>query len=195
MAIFSCKNETKEVDEADVVTTTDDAVLTIDEENETEHQKTLLVQMEPKSGSNLSGTVEFTEEGGGVTMKARINGLATGTHAMHIHETGDCSAADASSAGGHWNPTFEQHGEWGDDEGFHRGDIGNFETNADGVAEFTFSTDQWCIGCDDQKKNIVGKSIIVHDGVDDYESQPSGNSGTRVGCGVIRMEQNQTATK
>ena len=153
--------------------------------NDTNQNRELTLQMEPRSGSNVSGTVTFTEENGEVTMTAEISGLSEGQHAIHLHENADCSADDGSSAGGHWNPTFEDHGEWGDSNGYHRGDIGNFDVNSNGTGSVTFTTDQWCIGCDDNTKNIIGKSVIVHDGVDDYTSQPSGNAGTRVGCAEI----------
>src|SRR5690606_17645022 len=115
----------------------------------------LSLQMEPRSGSNVSGTVTFTEENGEVTMTAEISGLSEGQHAIHLHENADCSADDGSSAGGHWNPTFEDHGQWGDSNGYHRGDIGNFDVNSEGTGSITFTTDQWCIGCDDNTRNII----------------------------------------
>lgn len=146
----------------------------------------LNLTMEPRSGSNVSGTVFFKEENGEVTMTAYLSGLSEGKHAIHIHENADCSADDATSAGGHWNPTFEDHGEWGDPDGYHKGDIGNFDVNSEGEGNVVFTTDQWCIGCEDETKNIIGKSVIVHDGVDDYTSQPSGDAGTRIGCAEIR---------
>lgn len=151
-----------------------------------EEDRELTLTMEPRSGSNVSGTVTFKQENGEVTMTAEISGLSEGMHGIHLHENADCSAEDGSSAGGHWNPTFEDHGEWGDSNGYHKGDIGNFDVNSSGEGSITFTTDEWCIGCDDEKKNIIGKSVIVHDGADDYTSQPSGNSGTRVGCAEIR---------
>lgn len=145
------------------------------------------IDMEPRSGSNVSGTVTFVEDNGEVTMTAQLTGLEEGTHAIHLHENADCSAEDATSAGGHWNPTFEDHGEWGDPDGYHRGDIGNFEADAAGNATVTFSTDQWCIGCEDENENILNKAVIVHAGADDYTSQPSGDAGSRIGCAEIRM--------
>ncbi|SHF53268.1 superoxide dismutase, Cu-Zn family [Salegentibacter echinorum] len=149
--------------------------------------KEITVDLESKSGSDLSGTVTFTEEDGEVKMDAEINGLAEGKHAIHIHQKADCSSADGKSAGGHWNPTQEKHGKWGDAEGYHKGDIGNFEVDANGKGTVSMTTDEWCIDCEDDNKNIVGKAIIIHDGVDDFTSQPSGAAGTRVGCGVIEM--------
>ena len=154
---------------------------------EREEERKITVTIEPRSGSNLSGNAVFTEENGQVTMTAIVDGLSEGLHAIHLHESADCSAQDGSSAGGHWNPTAEKHGKWGDAAGYHRGDIGNFKVDANGNGTITMTTDQWCIGCDDQNKNIVGKSLLIHDGVDDFTSQPAGNAGTRVGCGTIRM--------
>jgi len=120
-------------------------------------------------------------------MKATFSGLTPGLHAIHLHELADCSSADGKSTGGHWNPTFEPHGAWGSETGYHKGDIGNFEADERGDAIITFETDQWCIGCDDETKNIIGKAVIVHQGQDDLVSQPSGAAGARVSCaGVIQ---------
>ncbi|MFC7357636.1 superoxide dismutase family protein [Jejudonia soesokkakensis] len=143
------------------------------------------IELEGKSGSSSSARIKFLQEDGLVKMEARLNGLEPGTHAIHIHEKADCSADDATSSGGHWNPTFEPHGKWGDEEGYHRGDIGNFEVGEDGTGSISMQTDEWCLGCDDEKKNIIGKAIIVHQGADDFTSQPSGDAGARVSCGGI----------
>ena len=158
------------------------------EENENIERKSikkLQFQLNPKSGSETSGKVTFTEQNGQVLMQASLMGLSEGTHAIHIHEKADCSSDDGKSTGGHWNPTFENHGAWGATTGYHRGDIGNFQANADGNGEITFSTDQWCLGCDDATKNVVGKAVIVHQGEDDLTSQPSGAAGARISCAGI----------
>ncbi len=141
--------------------------------------------LESKSESTAIGNVSFTERDGTVSMEAKLSGLTEGVHAIHIHEKADCSSADGKSSGGHWNPTFQNHGAWGDAAGYHKGDIGNFTADASGNASVTFSTDQWCIGCDDPNKDIMGKAIIVHQGEDDLKSQPSGAAGARVSCGGI----------
>ncbi|HEU0137965.1 MAG TPA: superoxide dismutase family protein [Flavobacterium sp.] len=146
--------------------------------------KTITLDLTPKSGSKVSGTAEFAEKGGEVTLTMNMTGLEPGIHATHIHEKSDCSAPDASSAGGHWNPTFKNHGKWGS-ANYHRGDIGNFPVNADGVGTVVFSTSEWCIGCGDKSKDIVGKSIIVHTGSDDYVTQPTGDAGGRIACTAI----------
>ena len=151
-------------------------------------EKQLQISLNTKSGSGTSGMVTLTEKEGKVSLEAHINGLSEGTHAIHIHEKADCSAENGSSAGGHWNPTFENHGAWGAASGFHRGDIGNFQANAEGHGMVNFSTDLWCIGCEDPNKNIVGKAIIVHQGEDDLTSQPSGAAGARVSCAGIITE-------
>ena len=148
---------------------------------------TIIVEAEPKSESNVSGTITFSEVDEAVVMKATFSGLTPGLHAIHLHELADCSSADGKSTGGHWNPTFEPHGAWGSETGYHKGDIGNFEADQKGEAVITFETDQWCIGCDDETKNIIGKAVIVHQGQDDLVSQPSGAAGARVSCaGVIQ---------
>ena len=148
---------------------------------------TILVEAEPKSDSNVSGMITFSEMDEVVVMKATFSGLTPGLHAIHLHELADCSSADGKSTGGHWNPTFEPHGAWGSETGYHKGDIGNFEADQKGDAIITFETDQWCIGCDDETKNIIGKAVIVHQGQDDLVSQPSGAAGARVSCaGVIQ---------
>lgn len=178
--MFSCKDEKKEAKDTED-TKTEEKI----EKKEESATKTLEMALEPKSDSNVSGKVVFTETEGLVTMVATLSSLSEGEHAIHIHEKADCSSPDGKSTGGHWNPTLKPHGKWGAKEGYHRGDIGNFKADADGNGNITFSTNEWCIGCDDEKKNIVGKAIIVHQGVDDFTSQPSGAAGSRVSCGGI----------
>ncbi|WP_339705954.1 superoxide dismutase family protein [uncultured Kriegella sp.] len=179
---YNCKDQKKETKE-----TTGEMEQTMSEMNEEVSAESLQFSMEPKSGSTVKGVVNFTEENGSVKMIAELSGLSEGEHAIHIHEKADCSSDDGKSTGGHWNPTNEPHGKWGDSKGYHRGDIGNFPADAEGNATVEFETNQWCIDCDDATKNIVGKAVIVHDGVDDYTSQPSGDAGTRVSCtGIIQ---------
>ncbi len=146
--------------------------------------KKVKITMESKSGSAVKGEAQFVEQNGAVTLVAKLTGLKPGVHAIHIHEKADCSAADASSAGGHWNPTFKKHGKWGETE-CHKGDIGNFTANVNGEATVLFKTDEWCIGCGDATKDILGKGLIVHDKPDDFTTQPTGNAGARVACSAI----------
>jgi len=150
----------------------------------TDNSKTLNLNFESKSGSNVTGTAVFTEKNGEVTFTAKLTGLKPGVHAIHIHEKSDCSAADATSTGGHWNPTFKKHGKWGDAE-YHKGDIGNFTADAQGNGTITMTTNEWCIGCGDANKDILGKGLIVHDKPDDFVTQPTGNAGARVACTAL----------
>ena len=182
LAVFSCKEVKKEASEAkeEVEELMDDAKNEMDED-----ETTIKFMLDPKSDSNVKGEVTFTQDDDEVEMVAMLSGLSEGEHAIHIHQTADCTAVDGSSAGGHWNPTNEPHGKWGASEGYHKGDIGNFTADADGNAKIEFETDEWCIGCDDENKNILGKGVIVHQGVDDYTSQPSGDAGARVSCAGI----------
>lgn len=142
--------------------------------------------LEPRSGSKVTGTATFTEHEGKVMMKVVVSGLTPGDHAIHLHEVGDCSAPDAMSAGGHWNPTSEKHGKWGHAP-FHHGDIGNLYANRKGKAELTFETELWSIGTG-KPADIVGHSVVIHAKVDDYATQPTGNAGERVACGVIQKQ-------
>ncbi|WP_411031914.1 superoxide dismutase family protein [Spongiimicrobium sp. 3-5] len=176
---YNCKEVKKEVKE--------EMETAVDEIKEELQVKTISFTMEPKSDSNVTGEVTFTQEDSQVSMIAKLTGLSEGEHAIHIHEKADCSSADGKSTGGHWNPTFQPHAKWGAEEGYHKGDIGNLTADAEGNATVAFSTDQWCIGCDDDTKNIIGKAVIVHQGVDDFTSQPSGAAGARVSCtGIIQ---------
>lgn len=138
-----------------------------------------------KSGTQTQGTAKFVQTGKNVEMDLNVYKLTPGIHAVHIHEKGDCSSTDGSSAGGHWNPTNHDHGKFGS-ETFHMGDIGNLNADKDGTARLVFKTDKWCIGCKDETKNIVGKSLIIHAGRDDFKTQPTGNAGGRVGCIEIK---------
>lgn len=152
--------------------------------SKSDDSKKLNIAFESKSNSTVTGTATFVEKNGKVTFVAKIAGLTPGAHAIHIHEKSDCSAADGSSAGGHWNPTFKKHGKWGVGE-YHKGDIGNFTADEKGNGTITLTTDEWCIGCGDQTKDILEKGLIVHQGTDDFTSQPAGNAGARVACSAI----------
>ena len=145
----------------------------------------LEIGLNPKSGSNAAGFALLSEKNSLVKLSVTIRGLDEGTHAIHLHEKADCSSDDGKSTGGHWNPTFESHGAWGSKKGYHKGDIGNFEVAADGIGRIHFETNEWCIGCEDETKNILGKAIIVHQGTDDFVSQPSGAAGARISCAGI----------
>ena len=145
--------------------------------------KTLTIN--PKSGTNTQGTAKFTQKNKMVEMDINVYKLTPGIHAIHIHEFGDCSSKDATSAGGHWNPSGEKHGKW-DKGSFHMGDIGNLVADKSGTARLVFKTDKWCMNCADETKNIMGKSIVIHAAKDDFKTQPTGDAGGRVGCVEIK---------
>ena len=179
LALISCKNNQKEATDAEAVTTEEKVV------EEVVDVIQISLRLNPIGDSEAYGKVSITETNGQVTLEANLVGLSPGMHAIHLHEKADCSSDDGSPAGGHWNPTFEPHGAWGAETGFHRGDIGNFEVDEKGNGYAEITTDLWCIGCEDETKDILGKAIIVHQGEDDLTSQPSGAAGARVSCGGV----------
>jgi Cu-Zn family superoxide dismutase len=181
----SCKEDKKETETNATEVGVEKATKGNEKPSSNADNKKLKVTLEAKSGSNVTGSAVFTQENGVVTMIAVLGGLTEGTHAMHLHEKADCSSSDGKSSGGHWNPTAQPHGQWGSPDGFHKGDIGNIVADAKGNVTKTFSTDEWCIGCGDAEKDIIGKAIIIHEGTDDYKTQPTGNAGGRVSCGGI----------
>ena len=145
--------------------------------------KKAVAVLQSKSDSKVTGKAVFHEANGKVTLDVMLEGAEPGQHAVHLHEKGDCSAPDGASAGGHWNPTNENHGKWGTAP-FHRGDIGVVEVGADGKGKLTLSTDLWTIG-GAPETDVIGKAVIVHAKTDDFTTQPTGNAGGRVACGVV----------
>jgi Cu-Zn family superoxide dismutase len=140
-----------------------------------------------KSDTTVTGTARFTQADGKVKfdLSLTIPSMANDTVAVHIHEHGDCGDAGKNTHG-HWNPTGKQHGKWGTGD-FHSGDIGNVILDASGKGTASLETDLWSIG-GDITKDILGKAIIVHSGVDDFTTQPTGNAGSRIGCGLIEKK-------
>ena len=136
--------------------------------------------------TTLNGTADFTAEPDGkvkMEIELTIPQKANKSVAVHIHANGDCGDM-GKAAGGHWNPTNAQHGKWGTSS-YHSGDIGNVSLDMNGKGSMELETDLWSLG-GEMKTNILGKAIIVHGGVDDFVSQPAGNAGARIGCGVIQ---------
>lgn len=135
----------------------------------------------PTKDNHVSGTVTFTKVEDGIKVVADVEGLTPGEHGFHIHEFGDCSAPDGASAGGHFNPTGHQHG-GPDAENRHVGDLGNLTADATGKAHYERVDKQLAL---DGPHSILGHSVIVHAKADDMKTQPTGNAGARVACGVI----------
>ncbi len=157
---------------------------TMDERRGEEKEPDALASLAPKSGTRSRGEMQFFTSGTEVQLKLVVSGLTPGRHAVHLHEKGDCSAPDAESAGPHWNPTNVAHGHL-EMPPAHLGDIGNIEVGGDGRGTLVFSTSYWSIGTG-RDNDIVGKAVVIHASVDDFASQPAGNSGKRVACGVVR---------
>ena len=137
--------------------------------------------LHPTAGNKVTGTVTFTPGADGVQVHAELTGLTPGKHGFHIHEFGDCSAADLSSAGGHFNPGHQSHA-GPDASERHVGDMGNIEADASGKATLDYLDHQMSLG--DEEDSVTGRSVVVHAKADDLKSQPAGNSGARIGCGV-----------
>jgi Cu-Zn family superoxide dismutase len=144
--------------------------------------KSIEVPLVARSDSKLSGNATFTEVPGGVRVRVQVAGAPPGKVATHVHEIGDCSAPDASSAGGHFNPAGKPHG-LPDGSERHLGDLGNIDVGADG----TGSTEVVVMGAtlkEADTSSYLGRAIIVHEKQDDG-GQPVGNAGGRIGCGLI----------
>lgn len=146
---------------------------------------TAVAQLNPTEGNSAAGRVLFTQQQDGVHIVADLTGLSEGRHGFHIHENGDCSAPDATSAGGHFNPENSRHGAPTDSE-HHAGDLGNIEAAPDGTAHLEMVAGFITLG--PGANSIVGKAVIVHAGEDDLQTQPTGNAGARVACGVIKLQ-------
>ncbi len=142
----------------------------------------LVAVLHPTEGNEVNGEVRFTQTNDGVTVEGEINGLdPNSTHGFHIHEFGDCSASDGTSAGGHYNPLDQPHG-GPDDEERHVGDMGNINADDNGTAEISYTDPLMAFS---GETSILGRGVIVHAGEDDLESQPTGDAGDRLSCGVI----------
>jgi len=150
----------------------------------TEPAQEAVAQVAPTQGNTVTGSLALTSSPQGVHITGAIQGLKPDAEfGFHIHEKGDCSAPDGSSAGGHFNPTQAQHGN-PTSAAHHAGDMVNIRSNGEGVAQVdTTAAGTTLHG--DPTTDVVGKAIVVHEGPDDYATQPSGNSGKRVACGVI----------
>lgn len=150
--------------------------------------KAAVVNLASASGSLVSGRLSVVPMKDGVHLTGEVGGLSPGsTHAIHIHEKGDCSAADASSAGGHFNPAGAPHGKVGSGA-HHGGDMDNIVANAEGVAKVDVHASGVTLG-GGAVNDVAGKAVIVHAAADDYRTQPTGNAGGRVACGVITVTQ------
>jgi Cu-Zn family superoxide dismutase len=139
-------------------------------------------KLAPTQGNTAEGSVSFTQEAKGVRITGEFSGLTPGVHGFHIHEKGDCSAPDATSAGGHFNPSKQPHGKPGSGP-HHVGDLPSLEANANGKAKLDVVVEGVSLT---GEHSIVGRALIVHAAPDDFTTQPTGNAGARVACAVIK---------
>lgn len=141
--------------------------------------------LHPTENSKVAGTVTFTQAADGVQVSATVSGLAVGKHGFHIHQFGDCSAPDGTSAGGHYNPDGNPHaGPYAQKR--HMGDLGNLEADPSGRANYLRLDKILTL---EGPKSIIGRAVIVHAREDDLTSQPTGNAGPRKACGVIGISE------
>lgn len=145
---------------------------------------TATAELKPTEGNTAAGALEFAIVDGGIRVTGEVTGLAPGSeHGFHVHENGDCSAPDATSAGGHFNPATTEHGRVGHGA-HHAGDSDNIVANDQGVATVDTLLQGATLG-DGAPTEIIGRGVIVHADPDDYATQPTGNAGARLACGVI----------
>ncbi|HEX5660726.1 MAG TPA: superoxide dismutase family protein [Polyangiales bacterium] len=148
-------------------------------------EKSASAHLEPKSGdTSLKGHATFEQTPVGVKLTLHVEGAPAGEHGAHIHEKGDCSDPEAKNAGGHWNPAGHHHGA-PPPTASHLGDLGNLTVGADGTGHLEVTSEAWKLG-DGSAEDLVGKAVVIHGGPDDLVSDPAGNSGPRIGCGVIQ---------
>jgi Cu-Zn family superoxide dismutase len=145
--------------------------------------KKAIVVLRPTEGNKAEGTITFTrnDKDDVVHVSGEISGLTAGPHGFHVHEWGDCSSKDGSSAGNHFNPTNNPHGAPTAAER-HAGDLGN--VNADDSGKAKVELDDRVLQLNGER-SIVGRSVIVHGKADDLKTQPSGDAGPRLACGVV----------
>lgn len=143
----------------------------------------------PTEGHHVHGIVRFIPVSGGLRITADLQGLVPdSSHGFHIHQYGDCTAADGSSAGGHYNPENQPHA--GPDAiHHHAGDLGNVRADAEGEAHLDMTVKDLTV--DRASNPVIGRAVIVHEKADDLKSQPTGAAGARIGCGVIGLTTSQ----
>ena len=135
----------------------------------------------PLNASGVNGLVTFIQEGAQVRIVAEISGLSPGKHGIHIHEFGDITSIDGSSAGSHFNPRNTTHG-GPEDRNRHLGDLGNMEADRSGKAKYNRVDSRISLN---GANSIVGRAIVIKESADDFKTQPGGGAGRRVAMGVI----------
>jgi Cu-Zn family superoxide dismutase len=144
-----------------------------------------VASLTPTQGNSVRGLVMFHEKDGHVMVHAKLSGLKPNAeHGFHLHEKGDCASPDGASAGGHFNPDGKPHGP--QTAAHHAGDMPALKADANGVVDQKFMLHGPTVAAG--PASINGRSVIVHIAPDDYVTQPTGNSGARIACGVIAAQ-------
>ncbi len=148
--------------------------------------KTAGTTLTATTGNTATGTVTFTSNGAQTQLTASVTGApASAMLGFHIHANAACGA-DGMEAGGHWNPDAVNHGQWATAQ-HHLGDLGNLSTDASGAASFTLATGAWSLGTG-AANDVVNHAVVLHAMPDDFTTQPTGNAGGRISCGVIQLK-------
>jgi Cu-Zn family superoxide dismutase len=145
---------------------------------------TAAAALQAASGSKASGRINFAQDGDLVRVTGEVRGLSPGAHGFHLHEKGDCSAPDAKSAGAHFNPTGSKHG-GPSGAPRHAGDFGNITADSSGTAKINLTASGVSVARD-KPESVVGKAVVVHAKQDDLKTDPAGDSGDRIACGVVK---------
>ncbi len=135
--------------------------------------------LQARSGSAVTGNALLTQTGSKLRIEVTASNVSPGEHGFHVHEVGDCSGPDGSTAKGHYNPTGKRHGHSHGKGERHAGDLPNLVADAGGNVKYVAEVEGVTL------EEVLGRSLIVHADPDDYVSQPAGNSGKRIACGVI----------
>jgi Cu-Zn family superoxide dismutase len=144
---------------------------------------TASAQLMATYGNAVTGQIQFTQMGDKVLVTGEVHGLKPDTeHGFHVHEKGDCSSGDGMSAGGHFNPDGKAHGAYDQSE-HHAGDLPSLKADANGTARISVKSSTLSVGSG--KLDVLGRGLIVHRDPDDFKTQPTGNSGPRLACGVV----------
>lgn len=178
----ACAQEQTDISETEMQTRTEMEAPPAPVQQNTPEIELATAVIHSTDGNSAEGVITFTQVNDGIRVQATINGLsADGVHGFHIHEYGDCRADDGTSAGGHYNPQDMDHGAPTDSER-HVGDLGNLTADGDGTATVDYVDPVLSFS---GTNSILGYGVIVHAGEDDFVTQPTGDAGGRIGCGVI----------
>jgi Cu-Zn family superoxide dismutase len=156
-----------------------------DEPADETSDKSASAALAPTTGNSATGTATFSPVGTQIKLNVSIANAPPGVHGFHIHQMPACGA-DGMDAGGHWDPTTMMHGAW-TAGAHHLGDVGNITADASGNGTLELTTDAWSIGTG-ATNDVVGHSVVLHASADDFATQPTGNAGGRIACGVIALD-------